>query len=149
GDEELTDCVAELTDARVVAPRDLPRRSAGLVDSARGFFAALLGDLVHTLAVMFAGARQAFVLEQLQGRVDGARTRTPRARGLLPQALDHVVAVAGFLREDREECGADVAPAHAAAPAATLPALDMVAPAPLGPVLITEVPHGFSYVWPS
>ena len=119
--EELTNRVAQLADAVVVATGEVPRRAAGFLDAAGRFFAAGRGDLVHALGVALGRTHQALVFEELERRVDRARARAPRAGGLLLEPLDHVVSVAGLLGEDGEHRGADVAPAHAPAAPPALP----------------------------
>src|SRR5581483_129108 len=80
-----------------------------------GLLATGVGDLVDALAVALDRAHQALVLQELEGGVDGPGAGAPCAAGLGLEGLDDLVAVARALAEDRQQGGADVAPAHAAA----------------------------------
>src|SRR5262249_21324621 len=91
-----------------------PRRAAGLLDAALGLGPPRVGDPRDPLAVALEAVAQPLVLQQLEAGVDRARRRTPRALALVLDALHDLVAVAGALGQDRQQCGADVAPPPAA-----------------------------------
>ena len=72
--------------------------------------AAGIRDAVDLAAVLLDGADVAHVLEHLQGRVDGARTRGIEAPEALFQGLDQLVAVGGLVLELVEDDVLEVAP---------------------------------------
>src|SRR5262245_43993779 len=74
--------------------------------------ASRVGQLVDGAALAGLAADQSLVGEQLEGGVDGARARAPRALAPLLELLHHLVAVARLLAEQEQDGGADVAAAH-------------------------------------
>src|SRR5439155_11169988 len=68
-----------------------------------------VGEGEHPLAVAVFPRDQALVLEHLQRRVDGARTRAPPATATGLQLRDHLVAVTRLLIEHGEDGRTDVA----------------------------------------
>ena len=74
----------------------------------RDVFASGLGELVDLLAVDLGGGDQALLLEQREGRIDRAGTRTPQVLRLLLDALDQLVTVGRLLHQERQDRVADV-----------------------------------------
>lgn len=83
----------------------LPRRSVELL----GDGPSRLGEFEKLLAARGLGpGDQAFIDEQLQGRIDRSGTRLPHAVGALGDLLDHLVAVHGAFGEQCQDSGPDV-----------------------------------------
>ncbi|AIJ21739.1 hypothetical protein AMETH_1647 [Amycolatopsis methanolica 239] len=85
----------------------LPRRLPVLVG---GRLAPGVGQLEQALAAVLAGHHQAFVGQQLQGRVDRAGARPPEATAALGDLTDDLVTVPRLLGQQGEDGGAHVAP---------------------------------------
>src|SRR5690349_10361311 len=93
-----------------LGPRRVLRRRGGLL-------AARIGQREALAAAGGLGLDEAFVLQQLQGRVDRAGARAPDAAGAALQLLDHLVAVHGPFEQQRQQGRSHVGPAAAAAAA--------------------------------
>jgi hypothetical protein len=108
GERHVLDGVAQLYLHRVDATEDVfPRRVQARVGCE--VRAALVGELKAALAGIVQTSDQALVLEELQGRVDGAGTRLPYAAAAISELADDLVAVHRLLGEQGENCGPDVA----------------------------------------
>ena len=89
----------------------LPRRAVGLF-ARRGFGPAALREREHAAAFDLLALDVALVLEKLKRRVYGAGARAPHAAAALFEPLHDLVPMHRFLREHREDRGADVAAAR-------------------------------------
>ena len=71
--------------------------------------AAGVGEARHLLAVLVVVRDEAFVGEQLDGRVDRTRARAPGLAAALADLEDHLVAVHRAFEQQQQRCGANVA----------------------------------------
>src|SRR5829696_2503225 len=72
---------------------------------------AFIGQCERTSPTFLVCADESFVLELLEGRIDGAWTGLPSTAAAFGNLLDDLVAVHRALRQYREDCGSDVTPA--------------------------------------
>jgi hypothetical protein len=91
--------------------------------------AAGVGQGDQPAAALGGHRDQPLVLEEVDGRVDGAGARGPHAAGALGDGLHDLVAVHRLLGDEQQDGGADVA-ARSAAPSA--PAAAQVGPVAQG-----------------
>src|SRR5215216_1764661 len=82
---------------------EVPRRVVGALAPLLQLGLARVGDRVDALAVLLLAPHEPLLLEELQGRVDRPRARSPHATAALLELLDQVVAVHRPLRDDAKE----------------------------------------------